>query len=478
MGWNNYNINWNNPEYWKADCLDALRRAILERAPFYSNKNGQTERSFAQINNTFAVNRESGDILFTHDYYNNNNFSLGYRDAEVNKSVTNPIIKPMGCQKLSFHQYTQMGHAIDAAIQKMVYSSTYMWIRWWEVDNFEGIYYDTYTSPTITSMLTPKSTLNCSTYHNFAVITEVTDILEYIGDDQLYLFSDYGDNTKWARQKYHILNALKVFVQRSPWANPIATSQNFNAMGSYVLHRKSKHSAWYSKDTDAGHPDDPDYNSEAEGGDLPVETSLSAVFEKLKTNAKTPYYDSDGAFVDSGSYYGWRLYCSAHTGMTTYPDGSVSITDSSFGNLEYDEFFAGALATRASVPLNVDTYAMLFEWGYNGSIGINPDTKYDHNNEIDPEYIHRWAPFESWNPLGLGSNELRTLQYVKSYRLEAKTDFQDAIVELFRPSAEIPSLPTIPEQQDEYRVFKTGSFSAYYYYQFLHVIKPEFEFQG
>ena len=97
MSWNNYNINWESPEYWKADCLEALRRAVLERMPFYRNKDGQFERTFTQINNTITVDRESGEVSFTNCYYNSNSFTLGNRDSGI-ISATNPIIKPVNVQ--------------------------------------------------------------------------------------------------------------------------------------------------------------------------------------------------------------------------------------------------------------------------------------------------------------------------------------------------------------------------------------------
>ena len=473
MGWSNYNINWESPEYWKSDCIEALRQAVLERMYFYRYKDGQYERTFAQINNTFAVDRESGEISFTHDYYNNNNFTIGSRDPGI-IPATNPIMKPVNLQKLNFHQYTQIGHGIDAAIQRMVYSSAYMWVRWWELDNFEGVTRPPDISASFINIVVPFSTgkarYRYPEYGTVPLITEITDILEYIGDDRLYQFSDYGDNTKWARQKYQILNALKMLILYDNYSNKC------NAMGAYTLHRSGLHNTWYSKSYDNNHPGDPDYNSEWEGGDLPViSSSLDAVLAKAVSNSKSPYYDSDGASLTASLIC--SFYSSFYTDKYDFPDNTGGENNSSRGTVSYDEYHAGALTTRSKIPLNVDTYIWCINWDYTGTIGNYTTTKYSHSN-TNPEY-QKYPPLENWNPYGLPDNEFNIMHLLKSYRLEPGIDFQDTVAEIVKPSFEIPSLPSTQEESDGYyHICQHGEFSMTYYYMALHIIKPEFEFQG
>jgi len=473
MGWNNYNINWESPEYWKADCLEALRRGVLERMPFYRNKDGQFERTFAQINNTISVDRESGEVSFTNVYYYSNNFTLGNRDSGI-ISATNPIMKPVNIQKLNFHQYTQLGHAIDTAIQRMVYSSIYMWVRWWELDDFEGVTRPPDISASFINIVVPFSTGKAQyrypEYGTIPLITEITDILEYIGEDRLYQFSDYGDNTKWARQKYQILNTLKMLITYDNYSNKC------NAMGSHTLHRDGKHNAWYSKSYDNNHPGDPDYNSEWEGGDLPViESSLDSVFAKAVSNSRNPYYDSDGASLTASLIC--SFWVSLYYDVSDLPDNTGGITSYSRGTVSYDEYHAGALTTRSKIPLNIDTYAWCINWDYTGTIGNYTSTRYSHSN--NSQDYQKYSPLENWNPYGLPDNEFNVMHLLKSYRLEPGIDFQNAITEIVRPSFDIPSLPSITEEGDGYyHVCRYGEFSMSYYYSALHIIKPEFEFQA
>jgi hypothetical protein len=284
----------------------------------------------------------------------------------------------------------------------------------------------------------------------------MADILEYIGDDQLYLFSDYGDNTKWARQKYKILNSLKMFLLLSTTGTTSWVSSVPSAMGSYAIGCSGKHDATEEYNIEDG--------THTDTGDLPAETSLDGAYNKALQNSQSPYYESDGSFTGP---YSFSISADVEKINTDF-----LIKTTSGAGVVYTKYHSGALATRSPVPLIVDVYATLTQCAYSGH-GDN-GAEYNSNPAEDSEQV-LYGPFEGWNPLGLQSNNLYTCQYLTSYRLEPNTDFQSALINIIESDMNIPSLPTPNSGEPDYLY---GDFTASYLWYFSLAITPEFAFSS
>jgi hypothetical protein len=88
MGWSDYNVNWESPEYWRADCMEALRRAVNERC--LQGIRNSVERTFTTIDNSLSVDRESGTVSFDANHFTSNPVVLTTQNyPAINETVKN-----------------------------------------------------------------------------------------------------------------------------------------------------------------------------------------------------------------------------------------------------------------------------------------------------------------------------------------------------------------------------------------------------
>jgi hypothetical protein len=452
--------------------MEALRQAVMEKLQSQSE-----ELDLHTMDYNASIDRESGELI-----HSLNSFTNASAYPSTTLGAINLIWKNVDSQKLSFNRYVQLGHLIDTAIHTLVYNASYGWIKWWEVSSYGGMIYPMGSSTVHTAGLTTKEIYNHSRWREFGIITEISDILDYIGDTQFYFFSDYGDNTKWARQKYLILNTLKVFINFGSLIHGSAYTARPNAMGSYRHEQSGTHNYFYTKSTSYTHPDEPDWNSEWEGGDGGWESSLDSAVQKAITNSNTPYYETDGSGLDNSSNVWYSssnaLTLNAFSRFSEHEnDEEYSLEKSSGTNMAYTRAIRGALSTRHSYPVNVDTYAMRMVWRYRGRVVLDEHANTDeYNSDASFEGTKRYPPLDSWNPIGLPSNEEYLLQLLKSYRLEPNIDWQEALDDIIDINMSIPSLPSLPTYDVYEGTAKNGDFFLTYHWAYLHVMTPEYDF--
>lgn len=454
--------------------MEALRRAVNERC--LQGIRNSVERTFTTIDNSLSVDRESGTVSFDANHFTSNPVVL----TTQNYPSINETVKNLNLQKLNFQRYIQIGHWIDSAIWQIVMGIP--WVKWWDVPSHDGVTRNPLETVYAFSGLYMRR--NHQTVRDYGVVSDIADILDYIGDEKLYLFSEYGDNTNWARQKYKILNSLKVCIPNYDEVYGFSNIGRPNVMGNYGVSRYGHHEYNYLLDEDSSHPGDPEYNTETESGDGPYESSLNGILSKCKQNSFDPpaAHTGDGASLSTNPGFSFHMITREYDG---YYDVYHQQLKTSSGNISHVEYYSGAKTFKYLVPARIDVYISMFSFDYSGEIYTKNDwserDRYAHNiPDPNPDNYQQYGALEAWNPFGL-QNTLNVWQFLDSFELTPDIDFKETIEKLIEVNTSLPSFPTVPnctEPNTQYTTWRYGTFTGSWIYMISCVFDFEFDFNN